>query len=272
MTSWTRRTTKTLLLTASIAAAATALPAAAFAATGPTTSGNGSVASGNQVIIPINIPIDVCGNAVALLGASTATCTGGASVTGTSSTGSEHTSGTGSVLSGNQVTAPIKAPVDLCGNAVNGKAHCLGGATVRRTAGTSAGTPVTSGNGSVASGNQVIAPITAPVNVCGNSVAVLGVAGAGCDGGATVGTAPVSGRNWMPQCKCQDGPDAVTSLLPAYNTALGLAQTKLTADTAASPLPAGLGSLPLVSNLPALTSIATLPALTSTPASGLAAA
>jgi hypothetical protein len=262
MTSWTRRTTKTLLLTASIAAAAAALPAAAFAATGPTTSGNGSVASGNQVIIPINIPIDVCGNALALLGASTATCNGGASVTGASGTGWQRTSGTGSVLSGNQVTAPIKAPVDLCGNAVNGKAECRGGATVH-TAGTSAGTPVTSGNGAVASGNQIVAPIKAPVNLCGNSVAVLGVAGAGCDGGATVGNTPVFGRNWMPQCKCQDGSDAVTSLLPAYNSALGLAQTKLTAYTAASPLPAGLGSLPLVSNL---TSIVTLPALASTPA------
>jgi ChpA-C len=269
MTSWTRRTTKTLLLTASIAAAATALPAAAFAATGPTTSGNGAVASGNQVIIPITIPINVCGNAVALLGASTAVCDGGASVTGTSSTGSQHTSGTGSVLSGNQVTAPIKAPVDMCGNAVNGKAHCVGGATVRG-AGTNAGRPVTSGNGSVASGNQVVAPITAPVNVCGNSVAVLGVAGAGCEGGASVGSRPVSGRNWMPQCKCQDGPNAVTSLLPAYSSALGL--TKLTAYTAASPLPAGLGSLPLVSNLPGLTNIATLPALASTPVSGVAAA
>lgn len=270
MTSWTRRTTKTLLLTAGIAAAATALPATAFAATGPTTSGNGAVASGNQVIIPINIPIDVCGNAVALLGGAAATCDGGASVTGTSHTGSQYTSGTGSVLSGNQVTAPIKAPVDACGNAVgNAKADCVGGAAVHR-AGPSWGTPVTSGNGSVASGNQVVAPITAPVNACGNSVAVLGVAGAGCEGGATVGTTPVSGRNWMPQCKCQDGADAVTSLLPAYNTALGLAKTKLTSYTVTSPVPAGLGSLPLVSSLPGLTNIATLPALTSTPLSGVA--
>ena len=36
-------------------------------------------------------------------------------------------------------------------------------------------------------GNQIIAPITAPINVCGNAVAVLGDAAAGCLGGAHVG-------------------------------------------------------------------------------------
>ncbi|GAA4620674.1 hypothetical protein GCM10023196_005610 [Actinoallomurus vinaceus] len=45
----------------------------------------------------------------------------------------------------------------------------------------------TSGEGGVLSGNQVIVPITAPINVCGNAVSVIGVAGAGCKGGASVG-------------------------------------------------------------------------------------
>lgn len=44
----------------------------------------------------------------------------------------------------------------------------------------------TSGNGGVLSGNQVVAPISIPVNVCGNSVAVLGIANSGCLGGAAV--------------------------------------------------------------------------------------
>lgn len=44
----------------------------------------------------------------------------------------------------------------------------------------------TSGNGGVLSGNQVVAPISVPVNVCGNAVAVLGIANAGCVGGAGV--------------------------------------------------------------------------------------
>jgi hypothetical protein len=45
----------------------------------------------------------------------------------------------------------------------------------------------TSGKGGVLSGNQVFAPISIPINVCGNAVAILGIAGAGCEGGASVG-------------------------------------------------------------------------------------
>lgn len=52
------------------------------------------------------------------------------------------------------------------------------------------GTPAgagTNGEGGVLSGNQVIAPITIPISVCGNAISVLGIAGAGCKGGASVG-------------------------------------------------------------------------------------
>ncbi|MFE3452719.1 chaplin family protein [Nonomuraea sp. NPDC059194] len=45
---------------------------------------------------------------------------------------------------------------------------------------------VTSGNNGILSGNQIIAPISIPVNVCGNAVALFGVAVAGCKGGASV--------------------------------------------------------------------------------------
>jgi hypothetical protein len=45
----------------------------------------------------------------------------------------------------------------------------------------------TSGNGSVLGGNQLVADLDVPINVCGNAIAVLGVAGANCvDSGATV--------------------------------------------------------------------------------------
>jgi hypothetical protein len=42
----------------------------------------------------------------------------------------------------------------------------------------------TSGAGGVLSGNQIIAPINAPINVCGVSTAVVGLAISGCKGGA----------------------------------------------------------------------------------------
>ncbi|GAB3712995.1 chaplin family protein [Nocardiopsis oceani] len=48
----------------------------------------------------------------------------------------------------------------------------------------------TSGNGGILSGNQAVVDVDAPINVCGNSVAVLGISGANCtDSGASV-------KNW----------------------------------------------------------------------------
>ncbi|TDD82944.1 chaplin family protein [Actinomadura rubrisoli] len=44
----------------------------------------------------------------------------------------------------------------------------------------------TSGENGVASGNQAVVPVNAPVSLCGNALAVIGNAGAGCLGNATV--------------------------------------------------------------------------------------
>jgi hypothetical protein len=44
----------------------------------------------------------------------------------------------------------------------------------------------TSGNGSVLGGNQVIVPISAPINVCGNNIIAVGLSFASCKGGASV--------------------------------------------------------------------------------------
>lgn len=43
-------------------------------------AGNVSVLSGNTVNIPVAIPVDVCGNAIAILGFAEASCRGGAGV------------------------------------------------------------------------------------------------------------------------------------------------------------------------------------------------
>lgn len=56
------------------AAAAVALVAGPVSAdTG--TSGDGSVLSGNQVLVPVSIPVNACGNAVSVLGIAAATGT-----------------------------------------------------------------------------------------------------------------------------------------------------------------------------------------------------
>ena len=155
------------------------------------TSGNGSILGGNQANVPVNVPVDVCGNAVAVLGLADAGCVGGATVVNGGGHGPsvvQHSSGNGSIGGGNQINAPVNAPVDVCGNSAGvaglASAHCKGGATVKD--GHSGAVQSTSGNGSILGGNQINAPINAPVDVCGNAVAVLGLADAGCKGGATV--------------------------------------------------------------------------------------
>jgi hypothetical protein len=155
------------------------------------TDGTGSIGGGNQVNLPINLPVDISGNSAAVAGESSASSQGGASVQGGSGPGDipGSTSGRNSVLGGNQVNAPINAPINACGNAVSlfgrSDAHCRGGATVKRPGG-GAGGNRTDGQHSVLGGNQVNAPVNAPINLCGNAVAVFGEATAGCVGGAVV--------------------------------------------------------------------------------------
>ena len=159
---------------------------------GNRTSGAGSILGGNQVVAPVTAPVNVCGNAVAVLGKAFAGCKGGAKVVGGSGSGAggNRTSGRGSILGGNQIVAPITAPVNVCGNAVavlgRSEAACMGGAKVVGGSGSGAGGNRTSGAGSILGGNQIVAPITAPVNACGNAVAILGDAAAGCLGSAKV--------------------------------------------------------------------------------------
>ena len=159
---------------------------------GNTTSGAAGVLSGNQAVAPITAPVDICGNAAAVLGHAFAGCKGGAHVkNGGRGAGGNTTSGAAGVLSGNQAVAPITAPVNICGNAAAvlgaSEAHCKGGAGVWSEHGVGAGGNRTSGRAGVLAGNQIVAPITAPINVCGNAVAVLGDAAAGCLGGSNVG-------------------------------------------------------------------------------------
>ncbi|MEV5411041.1 chaplin family protein [Thermopolyspora sp. NPDC052614] len=162
---------------------------------GNRTSGRSSVLGGNQIVAPITAPINACGNAVAVLGESEADCKGGAKAVsggrGGSGAGGNRTSGRSSVLGGNQVVAPITAPINACGNAVaifgEAVAGCKGGAKAVTGGGRGAGGNRTSGTSSVLGGNQVVAPITVPINVCGNSVAAFGQAFSGCTGGAAAG-------------------------------------------------------------------------------------
>ncbi|GAA2265397.1 hypothetical protein GCM10010402_21390 [Actinomadura luteofluorescens] len=154
---------------------------------GQTTDGTDGVLAGNQVKAPISAPVNACGNAVAVVGGALAGCDGGSQVKNGGNTGSkQQTSGVRAVGSGNQADVPISVPVDVCGNAVgNAVAACEGGASVRN-GGHGTGRQTTSGVRGILSGNQGNAPISIPVTACGNAAALVGEAGALCEGGAHV--------------------------------------------------------------------------------------
>ncbi|MEF9902804.1 chaplin [Streptomyces sp. P9-A2] len=92
--------------------------------------------------------------------------------------------GSPGVLSGNSLQAPVHAPVNVCGNTVD--AVGVLNPSVGNACANQGGSP-SSGHGGaqtdghtadspgVASGNRIEAPVHIPVNVCGNSVNVIGL-------------------------------------------------------------------------------------------------
>ncbi len=153
------------------------------------TSGKSGVLGGNQVNAPVSAPINACGNAISLFGNSDAGCKGGSEVktSGQGGAGKNTTSGANSLLGGNQVTAPIGAPSTPAAtpwrSSVTRSPAARRGAAVKNT-GTGPGGSSTSGRSAGLGGNQVIAPVSAPINVCGVAVAVFGDAFSGCEGGS----------------------------------------------------------------------------------------
>ena len=126
----------------------------------------------------------------------------GAGVAHASDNGNTTGNGNVSVLSGNSITAPISVPVTLCGIslAVAGfsNADCEGGSSSAISGvGDHSDNGNTTGNFNIpiVSGNTVTTPVSAPVNVCGISLALLGFSYAGCVGGAASTISGVGGHS-----------------------------------------------------------------------------
>jgi hypothetical protein len=222
------------------------LVAGSAAQAGPTmtSTGNTGIGNGTQALLPIQAPVDICGNAVAAAGVAFAQCHGGAAALnpewtfahfrGGSATSLTSAGNTG-IGNGTQVYAPVQIPVNACGNAIGvlgaATASCDGGARAEqgdrpgyhqpdhkqpdhkqpghkqpgygkkhsgkpsphgydreRHSGTgplSGITMISAGNRGLLNGTQVLAPVQVPINICGNAISVLGIAGAQCQGGAT---------------------------------------------------------------------------------------
>ncbi len=147
---------------ASAPAASSAAVAAPAAATSTSTPRTGLVSA----VVPVNVPVTVCGNSVLARAASCSSAATGSSATAASASGS-----TGHHGGGLSASAPINVPVTVCGNAVLGAKPSCGGATP------AAGSSATATHSSGSTGNaddgllSALAPVNVPVTVCGNSVA-----------------------------------------------------------------------------------------------------
>ncbi|MEU6406808.1 chaplin [Streptomyces sp. NPDC046985] len=132
-----RVTRNGVLAVAATGAMAMTVPmSAAFAADGAAADGaavgSPGLISGNTIQIPVDVPVNVCGdtvNVVGLLnpaagnrcansGASTGT-TGTSATTSSGSTAQGQSSDSPGVLSGNNAQIPVHAPVNVSGNSVN---------------------------------------------------------------------------------------------------------------------------------------------------------
>ncbi|RKS07355.1 hypothetical protein DFP74_3022 [Nocardiopsis sp. Huas11] len=170
------------------------------------TSGNGSILGGNQLVGHADVPINVTGNAVGVLGGvAGAASTDADSVVVHDAAHSGHhghhghhddpdiaTSGNGSILGGNQLVADADVPINITGNAIAAVGGVAGAAATDSDAivaehhghrghhGHHDDPDIaTSGNGSILGGNQAVIDADVPVNVAGNAIgAVGGVAGA----------------------------------------------------------------------------------------------
>ena len=144
------------------------------------TKSSGGIVSGNNIQIPINIGIDLCGNNVKA-GSVSDTAGGGNCSMKSGSNASSTTSHSGGIGSGNDVQAPVNVPILACDNTVGavvvkdtlGSADCSAGDSGSSSGPASGGassTAKTDHSGGILSGNIVQAPVNVPINACGNEV------------------------------------------------------------------------------------------------------
>jgi hypothetical protein len=189
--------------------------AASADGTGPTTTGQNGIGSGNQTGVSVQAPVNATGNQVTVIGQhnttqSVAGTSSGSGTAGTgSSAGSPTTTGFGGILSGNQTAVGVQAPINVSGNQVtvigqDNTLSSLGGSTTAPTSGAgSAGAPTTSGQSGIGSGNQTALGVQAPINASGNQVTVIGqdntltsIGGSTTGGrGSSTGAPTTSGQN-----------------------------------------------------------------------------
>ena len=162
---------------------------------------NFGIGNGTQIYAPVDVPINVCGNSLSILGGafSNAVCANNVSThrggkghwrkenTQAAKGGWQSSGQNFGIGNGTQLYAPISLPVNLAGNS----AAVLGAANSRAVAVNESGhdddfSQNSGQNFGILNGTQIAAPISVPINVCGNSLGILGAAqsAAGCVNGS----------------------------------------------------------------------------------------
>lgn len=168
--------------------------AQADSAAGGEAAGSPGVLSGNTVQVPVDIPVNVCGNTVDVVGllnpVSGNSCANASQARACDDGHSTQSSG---ISAGRRATHRGRhagAPADE--RVVSGGPRRPGGSAAGTSGGAHAGGG-THGSSGLLSGNSLRIPVSLPVNVSGNSVNVVGV-GNPSTGNTAVngGTAPAS--------------------------------------------------------------------------------
>ncbi|GGU20336.1 beta strand repeat-containing protein [Lentzea flava] len=127
---------------------------------------------GNTVQAHVDVPIEICGNAIAVLGNSEVA---GECTQETHRDGTIVTDGEGQALAGNVVAVNHVLPVQITGNAIAAGGNAAT-ATDASQVSTTGGPITTNGDRGAASGNVVAEQGATPVQITGNGVAGLGIA------------------------------------------------------------------------------------------------
>jgi hypothetical protein len=216
MHAWIRRALCAAGLTGGIVLLGIGLAEASSAddTSGPHTTGESGILSGNQTAVDAQAPINLSGNQITVIGQRNHTSSTGTASTGSaqgpsgSSSGSPTTSGAHGIGSGNQTAVDAQAPINVSGNQVtvigqDNDASSTGSATTGTgTAGGAA--PTTTGAHGLLSGNQTAVGLQAPINAGGNQVTVIGqdnqattTSAASTSGSGSAGPATTSGAGGL---------------------------------------------------------------------------
>ncbi|RDI18897.1 beta strand repeat-containing protein [Lentzea flaviverrucosa] len=133
-----------------------------------------NVVRGNRIQGHLDVPINICGNAIAVLADTQAT---GDCTQTTHRDGTVITDGAGQALAGNVVAVDHVLPVQLTGNAIGAGGNAETNTDAEQVS-TTGGDITTSGDKGAISGNVVTERGATPVQVTGNGVGAAGIADA----------------------------------------------------------------------------------------------